>query len=57
MTTMSPETSSAGLLSDAQALAPLIRQHAPEAERNRRVSPEVIAALREADPVSSVERI
>jgi alkylation response protein AidB-like acyl-CoA dehydrogenase len=36
------------LLSDARALAPLIRQHAPEAEGNRRISPKVIAALRDA---------
>jgi indole-3-acetate monooxygenase len=37
----------ARLRSDARALAPLIRQHAPDAERNRRISPKVIAALRE----------
>lgn len=36
------------LLSDVRALAPLIRQHAPDAERNRRISPNVIAALRDA---------
>jgi indole-3-acetate monooxygenase len=36
----------ARLLSDARSLAPLIRHHAPDAERNRRVSPEVLAALR-----------
>jgi indole-3-acetate monooxygenase len=37
----------ARLLSDARTLAPLIRQHAPDAERNRRISPNVLAALRE----------
>ena len=36
------------LVSDARALAPLIRRHAPDAERNRRISREVLAALREA---------
>lgn len=35
------------LLSDASTLAPLIRQHTGEAERNRRISPKVVAALRD----------
>jgi alkylation response protein AidB-like acyl-CoA dehydrogenase len=48
MTTMNPKISSASLVSDARALAPLIREHAPEAELNRRISPKVIAALKEA---------
>ena len=48
MTTMNPKISSTSLVSDARALAPLIREHAPEAEQNRRISPKVIAALREA---------
>jgi alkylation response protein AidB-like acyl-CoA dehydrogenase len=37
----------ARLLSDARSLAPLIRQHAPDAERNRRMSPQVLVALRD----------
>ncbi len=48
MTTMNPKISPTSLVSDARALAPLIREHAPEAELNRRISPKVIAALREA---------
>ena len=48
MTTMNPKISSTSLISDARTLAPLIREHAPEAELNRRISPKVIAALREA---------
>ena len=33
------------ILAAARALGPLIREHADEAERNRRLSPRVIAAL------------
>ncbi|HYC31060.1 MAG TPA: acyl-CoA dehydrogenase family protein, partial [Gemmatimonadales bacterium] len=36
------------LLSAARSLEPLIRKHAPDAERNRRLSPEVIAGLTDA---------
>jgi alkylation response protein AidB-like acyl-CoA dehydrogenase len=43
-----PRVSTASLVSDARALAPLIRRHAPEAELNRRISPEVLAAMKEA---------
>lgn len=37
-----------GLLASARRLAPLIRDHADEAERNRRLSPEVVRALIDA---------
>jgi alkylation response protein AidB-like acyl-CoA dehydrogenase len=37
-----------GLLGVARSLGPLIREHADRAERERRLSPEVIAALGEA---------
>ncbi|TMA57771.1 MAG: hypothetical protein E6J80_05965, partial [Deltaproteobacteria bacterium] len=36
------------LLKSIRALEPLIRAHVEEAERNRRLSPPVVAALREA---------
>ena len=36
------------LLSAVRTLAPLIREHADEAERNRRLSPPVVTALAEA---------
>ena len=36
------------ILAAARALGPLIREHAEEAERNRRLSPRVIAALTDA---------
>src|SRR5690349_10161259 len=36
------------LLSSVRALAPLIGAHVEEAEHNRRLSPPVVAALREA---------
>lgn len=50
MTTTQPDqrASTASLVSAARALAPLLRRHAPEAELNRRVSPAVLAALKEA---------
>jgi indole-3-acetate monooxygenase len=48
MTTTSPKINAAALLPQARELASLIRRHAPEAELNRRVSPEVVSALREA---------
>jgi len=48
MTTTSPKTNSAALVSQARDMASLIRRHAPEAELNRRVSPEVVSAMREA---------
>jgi indole-3-acetate monooxygenase len=48
MTTISPKINSSTLLSRARDLASLIRQHAPDAELNRRVSPEVLSAMREA---------
>lgn len=37
-----------GILTTARALGPLIREHAEEAERERRLAPEVIHALTEA---------
>ena len=37
-----------GLLNSVRALEPLIRAHAEEAERNHRLSPPVVAALKEA---------
>lgn len=48
MTTISPKLNSSTLLSQARDLASLIRRHAPDAELNRRVSPEVLSAMREA---------
>ena len=50
MTTTHPDqrASTTSLVSDAHALAPLLRHHAPEAELNRRISPAVLAALKEA---------
>ena len=48
MTTISPKINSSTLLSQARDLASLIRRHAPDAELNRRVSPEVLSAMREA---------
>ena len=48
MTTISPKLNSSTLLSQARDLASLIRRHAPDAELNRRVSPEVFSAMREA---------
>jgi alkylation response protein AidB-like acyl-CoA dehydrogenase len=41
-----PDT--ADLLAAARSLSPLIRQHAPDAERNRRLTREVLEALRAA---------
>src|SRR5262249_15713297 len=37
------------LLQSVRALEPLIHAHVEEAERNRRLSPSVVAALREAE--------
>jgi alkylation response protein AidB-like acyl-CoA dehydrogenase len=48
MTTIRPKLNSSTLLSQARDLASLIRRHAPDAELNRRVSPEVLSAMREA---------
>jgi alkylation response protein AidB-like acyl-CoA dehydrogenase len=48
MTTISPKINSSTLLSQVRDLASLIRRHAPDAELNRRVSPEVVSAMREA---------
>ena len=50
MTTTHPDlpASTTSLVSDARALAPLLRRYAPEAELNRRISPAVLAALKEA---------
>jgi alkylation response protein AidB-like acyl-CoA dehydrogenase len=48
MTTINPKIDSATLVSQARDMASLIRQHAPDAELNRRVSPVVLSAMREA---------
>jgi alkylation response protein AidB-like acyl-CoA dehydrogenase len=45
---ISPSDGSAPLLEAVHRLAPLIREHADEAERNRRLSPPVVAGMAEA---------
>ena len=43
------DTAREALLTTARRLGPLIREHAAEAERARRLSPQVISALKESD--------